>query len=306
MTFPLADPADLATPVGTARVLRAFGVRPRKRYGQHFLVSRRVLDRLLTEAAPVPDDLLLEVGAGLGTLTVALAAIGAPVVAVEVDERLMPILRAATAGSPRVRLVHGDVMALDLISVTMGRPAVKLVANLPYNIASPLLVHALETLPTLTRAVVTVQAEVADRIEARPGSKEYGALSVAVQFRADARKVLRVPPGAFFPPPEVESAVLRLDVLPAPRVRVADEAVFFAAVRAAFGQRRKMLRSALRAVRPGLTPAQVTAACARARIDPRRRGETLSLEEFGALADALTVSIADNELGGGGAPSRGG
>jgi len=293
VTFPLADPADLATPAGTARVLRAFGVRPRKRFGQHFLVSRRVLDRLLGEAEAAPSDLLLEVGAGLGTLTVALAATGGAVVAVEVDERLIPILRAATSGFPRVRLVHGDAMMLDLVTITMGHPAVKLVANLPYNISSPLLVRVLETLPTLTRAVVTVQDEVADRIRAQPGNKEYGALSVAVQFRAQARKVVRVPPGAFYPPPEVDSAVLRLDPV-APRVRLRDEPLFFAVVRAAFGQRRKMLRSALRAFRPGMTPALLTAAAGRAGIDLRRRGETLSLEEFGALADALAAGIAHN------------
>lgn len=290
--FPLADPAELATPAGTARVLRTFGVRPRKRLGQHFLVSRRVLDRLLAEAEPLPADFLLEVGAGLGTLTVALAATGAPVVAVEVDARLIPILREATAGFPRVRILHGDIMALDLITVTMGQPTVKLVANLPYNIASPLLVHCLESLPTLTRAVVTIQAEVAQRIQARPGNKDYGALSVAVQFRAEARRVLRVPPGAFYPPPEVHSAVLRLDVRPQPRVRVRDEALFFAVVRAAFGQRRKMLRSALPGLRPGVAAAQVRAACDRAGIDPRRRGETLDLEEFGSLADALAEVLA--------------
>ena len=301
MTFPLADPAELATPAGTARVLRAFGIRPRKRFGQHFLISRRVLDRLLAEAEPGPTDLVLEVGAGLGTLTVALAATGAQVVGVEVDERLIPILRAATAGFPRVRLVHGDIMALDLVELTVGEGAprgpLKLVANLPYNLASPLLVRCLESLPTLTRAVVTIQAEVAERIQAPPGNKDYGALSVAVQFRADARKVLRVPPGAFYPSPEVDSAVLRLDVLPQRRVRVRDEALFFTVVRAAFGQRRKMLRSALVGARPGVTAERVRAACGRAGIDPRRRGETLGLEEFGSLTDALAEALSHNGEG---------
>lgn len=259
-------------------------------------MSRRVLDRLLAEAEIAPTDQILEVGAGLGTLTVALAA-AAPVVAVEVDERLIPVLRAATAGFPRVRIVHGDVMDLDLIAATLGQPAVKLVANLPYNIASPFLVGALESLPTLTRAVVTVQAEVADRIRATPDTREYGALTVAVQYRADARRVARVPPSAFHPRPEVDSAVLRLDVLPEPRVRVGDEALFFAVVRAAFGQRRKMLRGALTGVRPGVTADVVVEIARRAGIDPRRRGETLSLEEFGALAEALRSQLRDNEAG---------
>ncbi len=306
MTLPLGDPGELATPAGTARVLRAFAIRPRKRLGQHFLVSRRVLQRLLAEADLRPGELALEVGAGLGTLTVALAATRAAVVAVEVDERLIPVLRAVTAGVPWVRIVHGDIMVLDLRSLTMGHPEVKLVSNLPYQIASPLLVRCLETLPALTRAVVTVQAEVAERIQAPPGSAAYGALSVAVQFRAQARSVLRVPPGAFLPPPQVHSAVLRLDVLPSPRVRVRDEALFFAVVRAAFGQRRKMLRRALAAAWPDLA-AQLPAVFARAGIDPQRRGETLTLAEFAALADALAETLRHNGEGAGsGSPHPGG
>jgi len=153
------------------------------------------------------------------------------------------------------------------------------------------LIRCLESLPTLTRAVVTVQAEVAERIQARPGNKDYGALTVAVQFRADARKVMRVPPGAFYPAPEVNSAILRLDVLAQPRVRVRDEALFFAVVRGAFGQRRKMLRSALVGVRPGITAARLRPIFEQAGIDPRRRGETLSLAEFGSLADALGDNV---------------
>ena len=296
MTLPLGDPGELATPAGTARLLRAFAIRPLKRLGQHFLVSRRVLRCLLAEADLRPGEVVLEVGAGLGTLTVALASTGAAVVAVEVDERLIPVLRAVTAGFPAVRIVHGDIMALDPVTLTRGHRAVKLVANLPYQIASPLLVRCLETLPALSRAVVTVQAEVAERIRALPGSAAYGALSVAVQFRAQARRVLRVPPGAFFPPPQVHSAVLRLDVLPAPRVRVRDEALFFAVVRAAFGQRRKMLRRALAAAWPA-SAERLPAVCAQAGIDPRRRGETLTLTEFAALADAMAEILSHNGEG---------
>ncbi|MBI3975481.1 MAG: 16S rRNA (adenine(1518)-N(6)/adenine(1519)-N(6))-dimethyltransferase RsmA [Armatimonadetes bacterium] len=326
------DPAQLATPAGTARVLRAFGVRPRKRFGQHFLVSRRVLDRLLAEADLAPGDRVLEVGAGLGTLTAALAATGASVLAVELDDRLIPILRAATAGFPSVRIVHGDIMKMDLVElvgeggrspdfegVLTRRGSVpppppiprqgsfKMVANLPYGIASPLLIRALESLPALERAIVTVQAEVGERMRVDPGSKAYGALTVAVQYRADAARVMRVPPGAFYPPPEVDSAVLRLTVLPRPRVAVADEALFFAVVRAAFGQRRKVLRNALAGLRPDagaapVEPAQVEEACRRAGIDPRRRGETLSLAEFAALADALRTMARED----GGAGAEGG
>lgn len=216
MSFPLPDPAELATPGGTARVLRAFGVRPLKRFGQHFLVSRRVLSRLIDEAAPTPTDRFLEVGAGLGTLTAALAASGAAVIAVELDDRLIPILHAATAAFPKVRIVHGDVMTMDLADLVgegepspdgvktssksgFGSPSptspregsLKIAANLPYAIASPLLIRALETLPTLERAVVTIQSEVADRMLAKPGVKAYGALTVAIRYRADAARVMR-------------------------------------------------------------------------------------------------------------------
>lgn len=311
MTFPLPDPATLATPAGTARVLRAFGVRPRKRFGQHFLVSQRVLERLIEAADLDPADRVLEVGAGLGTLTAAIAASGCEVVAVEVDQRLIPILRSTTASFPNVTIVHGDIMSLDLVeltgrwasaggprvvpgepratsrSISPGQGSLKIVANLPYGIASILLIRALESLPTLQRAVVTVQAEVAARMTARPASKAYGALTVAVQYRAEAHRVIRVPPGAFYPRPEVDSAVLQLDVLPERKVRVRDESLFFAVVRAAFGQRRKVLRNALAGVRPEVSPVQVEAACRVAGIDPRRRGETLSLDAFAALADVL-------------------
>jgi 16S rRNA (adenine1518-N6/adenine1519-N6)-dimethyltransferase len=316
VSVPLPDQAELATPGGTARVLRAFGVRPRKRFGQHFLVSRPVLDRLLEETAPSPTDRILEVGAGLGTLTAALAASGASVIAVEVDARLIPILRATTGRYPNVRVVAGDVMTMDLGALVgegeanpdeskrlrsrdssppshlAGREgSLKIAANLPYGIASALLIRALESLPALERTVVTIQAEVAERILAEPGTKSYGALTVAIRYRADAARVMRIPPGAFYPPPEVTSTIVRLTVLPQPRVAVADEALFVAVVRAAFGQRRKVLRNALAGPRPGgwtpLTPAEAEQACRRAGIDPRRRGETLTVEEFAALADEV-------------------
>jgi len=324
VSLPLRDPAELATPAGTARALRMHALRPRKRFGQHFLVSRRVLDRLLEATASSPADLILEVGAGLGTLTAALAASGASIIAVEVDTRLIPILRATTDRYPNVRLVVGDVMGMDLGVLVREREAnpdeskrlrsrdsspppsragrdgsLKIAANLPYGIASALIVRALESLPTLERAVITIQTEVAERILAAPGSKTYGALTVAVRYRADAARLMRIPPGAFYPPPEVTSTALRLSVLPRPRVAVADEALFFAVVRAAFGQRRKVLRNALTGIATGekpLTPAEAEEACRRAGIDHRRRGETLTLEEFAALAAAVGAGAAPRPL----------
>lgn len=281
--------AELASPAGTARVLRAFGIHPRRRLGQHFLVSRRVLDALLDAAALSPQDGVLEVGAGIGTLTVALARSAARVVAVEFDRALLPALHAVVGSLPNVRVVEGDVMRLDLGALVAPLPSPRLVvSNLPYSIASPLIVTLLEQPLGFTRLVCTVQREVAARLAAPPGGRDYGALSVAVQYRARISIVARVPPGAFYPPPEVGSAIVRLDVRPQPAVRVADEALFFQIVRAAFAQRRKTLRNTL-AVGLRRAPPAVEAASRRAGIDPGRRGETLSLEEFARLTESLAA-----------------
>lgn len=286
------DPAygALATPAGTARVLRAYGLRPRKRWGQHFLVSRRALDRILEAAGLTPADAVLEVGAGLGTLTVALAQRAGRVIAVEIDPALLPPLSAAVGVFPNVAVVHADILHVDPEALLSGATGPrKIVANLPYNVASPLIVSLLERPLGLERMVMTVQREVAQRLAAGPGTKDYGALSVAVQFRAQAEIVGRIPPSGFFPSPDVESAIVRLVVRPAPPVQVTDEAAFFRVVRAAFAQRRKTLRNTVAAVL-ALPPAQVEAACREAGIDPRRRGETLTLAEFAALTEALAGS----------------
>lgn len=286
------DPAygALATPAGTARVLRAYGLRPRKRWGQHFLVSRRALDRILEAAGLTSADAVLEVGAGLGTLTVALAQRAGRVIAVEIDPALLPPLSAAVGVFPNVAVVHADILRVDPEALLSGATGPrKIVANLPYNVASPLIVSLLERPLGLERMVMTVQREVAQRLAAGPGTKDYGALSVAVQFRAQAEIVGRIPPSGFFPSPDVESAIVRLVVRPAPPVQVTDEAAFFRVVRAAFAQRRKTLRNTVAAVL-ALPPAQVEAACREAGIDPRRRGETLTLAEFAALTEALAGS----------------
>lgn len=271
--------------------LDAAGVRLRPARGQHFLVSRHVLARIVASAEPGPNDLILEIGAGIGTLTVALAQGGAAVVAVEVDARFIPVLRAVCAPYPRIRVVHADAMALEPAALP---PATKVVANLPYSIASPLLIALLEA-GVGRRFVVMVQEEVARRIAARPGGKAYGLLSVAVQAHAVPTIVARVPRAAFFPPPQVASSIVRLEVPEDPPVSRELVPWLMRAARAAFGQRRKMLRSALQtalvsvAAPPAIAPAAdaAEALCRAAGIDPRRRGETLSLAEFTRLARAL-------------------
>jgi 16S rRNA (adenine1518-N6/adenine1519-N6)-dimethyltransferase len=286
---------DLATPGGTARTLRAFGIHPRKRWGQHFLVSSRALDRILAAADLGAQDTVLEVGAGLGTLTAALAPLVGHVIAVEVDSALLPALRMAVAPWTNVQVLCADIMAVDHAALfgERGGPR-KLVANLPYNLASALIVAVLEPPLGLERLVVTVQREVAARMAARPDTADYGVLSVAVQYRANVSIVERLPASAFFPAPDVESAVVRLDVRTQPACVVQDEGLFFRVVRAAFGQRRKTLRNALAGGVP-LPAAEAALACARAGIAPTRRGETLDLREFAALADAVAPLLAPEE-----------
>lgn len=277
---------DLVTPSGLRAALSAAGLRLRPARGQHFLVNRRVLDRILSAAGIEPGETVLEVGAGVGTLTAALARAGARVIAVEVDGRFIKVLQEVCAPYPSVRVVHADAMALA--PEMLPDAPEKVVANLPYSIASPLLINLLEA-GIGRRFVVMVQHEVAGRIVAPPGSKSYGLLSVAVQARAAAAVVARVPPSAFFPPPEVSSAIVRLEVREEPAVPRHLMPALMAVVRAAFGQRRKMLRSALQCVRGHTLPAdEVESLCRAAGVDPRRRGESLSIHEFSRLARAFS------------------
>ncbi|MDR7417750.1 MAG: 16S rRNA (adenine(1518)-N(6)/adenine(1519)-N(6))-dimethyltransferase RsmA [Armatimonadota bacterium] len=260
--------------------LEAAGLRLRPSRGQHFLVDRRVLERILDAAAPAAGDVILEVGAGIGTLTVALARAGAAVTAVEVDARFIPVLQAVCAGYPAVHVLHADAMALTPAMLPMA--VNKVVANLPYAIASPLLITLLEA-GIGRRYVVMVQDEVAARLVAKPSTDAYGLLSVAVQAHAVPVLVSRVPRTAFFPPPQVRSAIVRLDVPERPPVPRALVPALMRVARAAFSQRRKMLRSSLR----GAVAEAPDALCASLGIDPHRRGETLSLAEFTRLAAAV-------------------
>ncbi|MFS8542967.1 MAG: 16S rRNA (adenine(1518)-N(6)/adenine(1519)-N(6))-dimethyltransferase RsmA [Limnochordales bacterium] len=285
------DPSRLATPSGAAAVLGHYGLAPRKGLGQNFLVDRHIVAKILDAARLTAADTVLEIGPGLGVLTWELAQRVRHVIAVEVDAGLMRWLRDLFAGHPRVRLVHEDALSADLAGLLADHPpgpggTAKAVANLPYYITSPLLLRLLEEELPLSLAVVMVQKEVARRLMAGPGSKDYGALTVAVQLRAQVDMVAAVPPGVFFPPPEVESAVVRLTPRPLPP-EAGDGAFVSAVVRAAFAQRRKTLRNALQAAAGPWDKAAVPAALAAAGIDGRRRGETLSVEEFVRLAAAL-------------------
>lgn len=281
---------QLATPSAVRQLLARHGLRPNKRLGQHFLVDPRAAERIVDAAQVGPEDAVLEVGPGLGALTGLLVQRAARVVAVELDSRLAAALEEVLAPwHQRVQLVRGDALELDPGQLLAGHTGPrKAVANLPYYITTPLLLHLLEAQPPFQLLVMMMQREVADRLLAPPGGKVYGAVTVAVRYRADVEPVLRVPPGAFWPPPEVDSAVVRLIPRPYPRP-AQDEATLFAVVRAAFQQRRKTLRNALSGGGLG-TPAEVEAALARAGIDPGQRAEQLDLDAFVRLADALATS----------------
>ncbi|HKC61019.1 MAG TPA: 16S rRNA (adenine(1518)-N(6)/adenine(1519)-N(6))-dimethyltransferase RsmA [Myxococcales bacterium] len=256
-----------------SELLRRHGLRPKKEWGQNFLGDPRILGELAALAEVRPGETVVELGAGLGHLTRALAATGARVVAVERDRDLAPILRAEL---PQVEVVEADAKSFDLAAAARGERIV-VCGNLPYHLSSPILFHLLDQRAALRRAVLLLQREVAERVAAPPGGRDYGVLSVLVQHVADARIGLRVDRRAFTPPPEVESSALVLDFLPRPRAEVRDERRFRALVKAAFAQRRKTLSNALKAIPPARE------ALERAGIDPRRRGETLSVAEFAAV-----------------------
>jgi 16S rRNA (adenine1518-N6/adenine1519-N6)-dimethyltransferase len=266
-------------------------------------VSARALEAILRAVELSPRDTVLEIGAGLGTLTEALAPRAGAVVAIEVDRRLVQVLRTRLGGLPNVRIVEGDALQADLEALLADGDRAhavapcggtrKAAANLPYNVAAPLLFRLLDPALSIRRVVVTVQREVADRIVARPGTPAYGRLTVALQYRAAARIASRLPRGAFLPAPDVESAVLVLEPHARPPVRVDDEAELFRVVAAGFGHRRKTLANAL-AHGLDMPPSSVEAACRAAGLDPRARAETLDLEAFAALTGALYGARAPN------------
>ena len=285
-----AEPGSLCSQREVRRRLAAAGLRPRHGLGQNFLCHRGVLDAVVAAAELTPDDAVLEIGAGLGTLTVELAARAGEVVAVEFDRRLVPLLgeELARHRADNVRLVAGDIMTLDDDALDLPtRPGpFKVVANLPYYLTSPLIERVVDRWRGASLAVLMVQAEVARRLVAKPGGRDYGSSTVFVGYFAAAEVVRTVPASAFWPRPGVNSAVLRLRRHDRPVVD-ADQAILGRVLRAAFGQRRKQLRNSLTAPPLGLSRAAVDSVLAAAGIEPRRRAEELDLAEFARLARAV-------------------
>ncbi len=271
----------------TAPMSRSSGLRPRKRFGQHFLVDPNIVRKILDLAAVQPQETVLEIGPGRGVLTRPLCRAAKEVVAVEIDRDLGRHLTQELADCANLRLHVGDALAFDYATLPAGTA---IVANLPYNISTPLLFTFLTHRAQIDRMVLMVQSEVARRLVAKPGTKDYGVLSVLVQAWCEASLAFRVSRRCFVPPPEVESAVVWLRPVPAPAV--GDPGHFARVVKAAFAHRRKTLGNSLRD--EGYDADRLTAALRRAGLDQGRRAETLALREFAALSDAL--AFADSGL----------
>ena len=271
--MPVLSPVDVRT------LLAEHDLHPSRALGQNFLVDPNTARRIARLAEVGPGDHVLEIGPGLGSLTLALAAAGAEVRALELDRYLLPALASVVGDVPGVTIEQGDALAYDY-TIGLGARRWVCVSNLPYNVATPVVLRLLDEAPRVERLLVMVQREVGERLAAGPGSRAYGAVSVRVAYHARARVVGAVPPTVFLPRPKVESALVRIDRLAAPAVDVDDPDAMFGLVRAGFAQRRKMLRRSLRPALGG----RVDAVLVGAGIDPSLRAEALGIEQWAALA----------------------
>lgn len=281
----------LSNPQRTIEVIKKYEFCFQKKFGQNFLIDGHVLDKIIAGAGVTKDDMVLEIGPGIGTMTQYLAEAAGKVVTVEIDRNLLPILQETLADYDNVKVIHADVLSLDLEKLVQeengGRP-IKVVANLPYYITTPIIMALFEQHVPLANVTVMVQKEVAARMKSGPGSKDYGALSLAVQYYAEPYIVANVPCNCFMPRPNVDSAVIRLTRYEEPPVQVKDEKMLFKIIRASFNQRRKTLQNGLNnSSELNFTKDQIAAAIAEAGFSPSVRGEALTLEQFAKLTDIL-------------------
>lgn len=278
----------IASPEVVHYICKRFDIKMSKKLGQNFLIKRGIVDEIVHAAELTSGEPVLEVGPGIGTLTQGLAQSGADVTAIELDRRLLEVLDTTLASYDNVRIIHGDVLKLDVPSIMNHKPF-KVVANLPYYITTPIIMSLLESKLPIERLVVMVQKEVALRMVAKPGTKDYGALSVAVQYYTEPDIVLDVPPKSFLPAPAVTSSVIRCVLRDKPPVDVIDEKLFFRVVKAGFAQRRKTFANTMKTT--GLSKNRIEELLAKANIDGQRRGETFTLQEFADVANAWASLI---------------
>lgn len=283
--------ASLGNPKNTIEILQKYEFRFQKKIGQNFLIDTHVLDKIISCAEITKEDCVLEIGPGIGTMTQYLAENAREVVAVEIDKALIPILEDTLSEYDNVTILNQDILKVDVAKIVEeknGGKAIKVVANLPYYITTPIIMGLFESKVPLQSITIMVQKEVAERMQVGPGTKDYGALSLAVQFYAKPQIVATVPPNCFMPRPNVGSAVIRLTRYQDPPVQVVDEKFMFSLIRASFNQRRKTLMNGLsNAGIANVTKEKVEQALEKMELSSNIRGEALTLEQFGRLSDLL-------------------
>ena len=283
--------ATLGIPKNTIEILQKYNFTFQKKFGQNFLIDTRVLERIITQAEITKDDMVLEIGPGIGTMTQYLCENAREVVAVEIDNSLIPILEDTLSEYNNVTVINDDILKVDINKLVeehnAGKP-IKVVANLPYYITTPIIMGLFEKKVNVDSITVMVQKEVADRMKSGPGSKDYGALSLAVQYYSKPEIVANVPPNCFMPRPNVSSAVIRLKLYDEMAVKVENENLLFRLIRASFNQRRKTLVNGIKnSGELNYTKEQVVEALAKMGLNENIRGEALTLEQFGELTDIL-------------------
>lgn len=283
----------LYSPAKMAQLRAKHDFRHSKSLGQNFLSDKNIIDSIIEGSEIDENDLVIEIGPGMGVLTAAAAECAAKVVAVEIDRHLIPILEETLHEYDNIEIINADIMKTDLTSVIEAHPTsgkVRIIGNLPYYITTPIIMKLLEERVPADSITIMMQKEVADRIKASAGSKTYGALSVAVGFYCTVEHIANAPKEVFVPRPKVDSSVIRLDLRSERPVELIDEKIFFDTVKGGFGQRRKTLLNSLTGVR-GLPKDQILSVLEAAGIDPKRRAETLNLEEFARVANEIAKIV---------------
>ncbi|WP_025028170.1 16S rRNA (adenine(1518)-N(6)/adenine(1519)-N(6))-dimethyltransferase RsmA [Caldalkalibacillus mannanilyticus] len=283
---------DIATPVRTKEILQKHGFTFKKSLGQNFLIDTNILQQIVQAAGVTNKKAVIEVGPGIGALTEQIAKSAGQVLAFEIDQRLLPILQETLAPYPHVKVVHQDILEADIGRIIEEQlteyESLSVVANLPYYVTTPILFHLLESGVRFEHIVVMIQKEVAERIAAKPGTKDYGSLSIAVQYYAESKVEKIIPKTVFIPQPNVDSAVLKLTLRDKPPVQVNDEAFFFRLIKASFAQRRKtLLNNLLHNLVAKDQKEELLQLLDHVQIDPTRRGETLTMEEYARLSNEL-------------------
>jgi 16S rRNA (adenine1518-N6/adenine1519-N6)-dimethyltransferase len=275
--------------IKTAELVKKYNFKFTKSLGQNFLIDDSVPRDIVAGAEVSEDDLVIEIGPGVGTLTAQLLNKAKKVVAIELDDKLIPILENEIGDNPKFTLIHNDALKVDFNEIIGDEQSVKLVANLPYYVTTPIIIKLLKENYKFKSLTIMIQKEVAERMNSEPGHKDYGSLSLLVQYYCNTEIIRKVPPQCFMPRPKVDSIVIRLDRLEGTKVKVQNEKLFFEIIRSSFNMRRKTLWNGIKNI--GLSKEKLELAFEKADIDPKRRGETLSIQEFANLSDRINEEM---------------